>query len=132
MTIQTVITSAGVVLGAGDFQRTDRNITWGIKCLELSGTQVVGIYLKADDGTWVQNFVIEDGFDMTEQEFPTVMEWFIKRFLVRLNAWLRSMFPVIAPPPVPGGTRFEQADSLIFGSLVVNEIDGTLVASSRT
>jgi len=127
----TVRTSGYITFGAGDFVRTDRGVTWGIKCSVVDGIEFVSIFSRNLDGTWNAEAIIDDGFDMRTAEYPNVIDWFIHVLLPKLNAWLASKFPASGTPPAPL-SRLEQADQLINTRLAITvNSDGTLTASLK-
>ena len=134
----TVRTGGYVAFGPGDFVRTDRGITWGIKCTVMadSGVEFISIFSRNNDGTWNAEATIDDGFDLRTAEYPDVIDWFLNVLLPKLNAWLASKFPAltggIAPPTPAALTRLEQADLLINTRLSITQNpDGTLTASLK-
>ena len=130
----TVRTSGYVSFGDGDFLRTDRGITWGIKCSVVDGIEFISVFTRNTDGTWNAEWVIDDGFDLRTVEYPQVIDWFLNVLLPKLNAWLASKFKargVTTPAPV-ALTRLEQADQLINTRLAITvNSDGTLTASLK-
>lgn len=106
-----------------DFIRTDRGITWGIKCRDIMGVQVVMIVQNTPNG-WQVLENLETGFDLYKGDLDL---WF-KNILQKLNAWLAKFFPANGQPE-PELTRFEQADKLIQGIKITVNADGTLTAS---
>lgn len=133
MTVQT--SSGPIVVGPGDFQRTDRGITWAIKCRDIEGTQFATILVKQDNGSWAVGGMVDDGFDLTAKNYPTMIDWFKNVLLPRLNAWLAATFPAPTEGPTPepvGATLLEQADHLINNRLLIRvNADGTLVAELK-
>ena len=127
----TVRTSGYVAFGPGDFVRTDRGVTWGVKCSVVDSIEFVSIFTRNPDGTWNAEAIIDDGFDLTAERYPQVIDWFINVLLPKLNAWLATKFQargVTTPAPV-AMTRLEQADMYINTRLGIAEnADGTLTA----
>lgn len=137
MTVQQ--TMGALVVGAGDFIRQDRGLTWGIKCRDIGGTQIVMIVIKQSDGSWAIDTVpeghLDDKFDMRIQEDGfSVSAWFKDVLIPKLNLWLAKRFaPLVAgevlPPPA---NLFEEADRAINMLLRITvQADGTLEASIK-
>jgi hypothetical protein len=138
MTVQD--TSGLPVLVQGkDFIRTDRGITWGIKCRTIPVGQYVAVCTLQSNGTWnwdeLPEGMLESGFDTSTgyMNYASIMEWFTNKLLPKLNKWLAKKFPATnaLPPPPAALTPLEQADQLIQVRLKINvdPIDGTLVAT---
>ena len=129
MTVQT--SSGQIQIGTGDFIRTDRGVTWAIKCRDIDGSQFVQVYIQSGS-SWTTDSLpesaLDNSFDLRTQEYPVVMDWFTGLLIPKLNAWLAKKFPATAQPE----TRFEEADQLINTRLAITvNSDGTLTASLK-
>lgn len=135
-------------VGAYDFQRVDRGLHWAIKfaCYEVMGSMVVFIVKVAPNGVDVQEvlYQLDDGFDLNvgpnsqNKRYMTVIEWFEKHFLPKLNEWLAKTFPPVAAsepvkdPLAKAPTLLDDAELLVKAKLVVEQLpDGTLVAKVK-
>ena len=140
----TVRTHGYPTFAQGDFYRTDRGITWGIKCSDFEGTQFVGIFIKQPDGSWgidesIDN-TIDNAFDIEIGSYENVLDWFVKKLLPKLNAWLALMFPALVDnsgnpvvPPTTQLSKLAEADLLINTRLsIIQNPDGTLQAILKT
>jgi hypothetical protein len=133
MTIQ-VTPGPPIFTPGSDFIRVDRGITWGIKCRDIGGPQVVFVCVKSDAGAWdidqTMLAQLETGIDVMPQE-ANMNAWFTGKLLPKLNAWLAYKFPASDEPQKPA-TPLERADALISSRLVISaNADGTLTASAR-
>lgn len=118
----TVQTSPGLIsVGPGDFQRTDRGVTWAIKFRDMSGTQVVLILIKQADGGWTVDPLpeaqLDSKFDLRVSEPGfSIDTWVTDVILTRLNAWLAKRFPATGDATIP---LFDQAESVLLSRLMV-------------
>jgi hypothetical protein len=128
----TVQVGAGnPIIGPGDFIRTDRGITWAIKCRETPNFSACAIYVKTE-GVWDIDQTMFAQID-TSLDTPqaNMMDWFRVTLLPKLNAWLAFKFPAIGTSPEPL-TPIKQADMLINSLLVITmNADGTLTAKEK-
>lgn len=85
-----------------DFVRTDRGITWGIKCRVIAnmGVPQVMIFTKSA-GVWVWSENIDISVDTSVRTVADISQWWNEVFLVKLNAWLKKTFPAIEPGDDP-------------------------------
>lgn len=135
MTVQAA--PGPIVMGTGDFQRTDRGITWGIKFRNLGIGYAVFVVVKQSDGSWAQPAATESYLESSFEDAMKTMDvttWVKNVFIPRLNAWLKKAFPAVgapAPTPVTIDEKFAAADAQVFGNLRITvAADSTLSASA--
>lgn len=124
MTVQT--NDGPIVMGSKDKVFTTHGVTWGIKCRNSFGTQYVMVVEKDEEGVWNPVHDLDSGFDSRIDDYPNVLDYFIKVIIPSLKVWLASRFKV-------GGSqnqmlsKFQQLDVLIQGITVQSMDDGTVV-----
>ena len=126
----TVRTSGTLIVGAADFVRIDRGITWCIKVTDASEASFVAVFVKNGDA-WASDPL---GESMLEPDFigavmkdygGNVRAWFTGKLLPALNAYLRVKFPAAAGVNLSAA---EQADQMIGLIRIIIHADGTLTA----
>jgi hypothetical protein len=133
MTVQ--VGSGRAIIGPGDFIRTDRGITWGIKCRETPDFSQCAIFVKTE-GVWDIDQTplaqIDSSMEFLAQD-ADMMTWFRAKFLPKLNSWLAHKFPAVTVvPPTTELSPIVQADMLINSLLVITmNGDGTLTAKEK-
>ena len=130
----TVRESGPISFGPADLKRTDRGVTWGVKCQLMDDVQRIYVFLQNTDGAWGldshDESVLEDDFRKAMTQFASVSAWFTGRFIPNLNKWLGLKFPITGT--VPTLTQFEQADQLINANVAITvKPDGTLLAAVK-
>ena len=124
-----VRTQGTVSFGSGDFFRTDRGITWGVKVTDADGMSFVMAFIKTPEGPWAMDSLnesmIDSDFSVTvaSQYGGDVAAWFRGKFVPGLNAWLAKKFPAVAPTAL---SPAEQADTMINSMRITRRADGTL------
>lgn len=138
MTVQN--TMGPIIMGPNDFSRVDRGITWGIKCRDIGGTQVVIVVAKQSDGSWVLDPTMEshldDSFDLRSSAPGfNINNWLTEVLIPKLNAWLAKKFAPYTGgevPPPQAASLFEEADLAINQLLRITvQPDNTIVASIK-
>ena len=92
----TVRTSPPVTFGPGDFLRTDRGVTWGIKVTDTPDAKFVSVFTRSADMVWgidIGEALLESEMDLSAGLYPDVKDWLKKKLIPNLNAWLASSRP---------------------------------------
>lgn len=123
-----------LVMDADDFQRTDRQIKWGIKFHEVSGMGAQTVHLVYTPvGGPQKNEVLDDQFDLRiHRDYGgDVTRWLKEFILPKINAWLAKTFPALDTGFVPDipESKIEEAFALVKLLKITVAADGTLKAS---